>query len=113
MRKTYFTITAIVVSLLFICGGSLASASWMKAFNDLYKPKADTPLKKSKCGVCHVRTNGGGLNSYGKMLDGEKVNAESMKAIEDKDADKDGISNINEIKAGTLPGDAKSKPKTD
>lgn len=44
------------------------------------------------------------------MLKGKKAAAASLKAVECKDADKDGISNIAEIKAGTLPGDPKSKP---
>jgi hypothetical protein len=33
-----------------------------------------------------------------------------LSSIEKLDSDKDGVSNINEIKAGTLPGDPKSKP---
>ena len=85
--------------------------AWAKAFNDLYKPKADSALKKAKCAVCHVKPAGkSALNSYGKMLAKKKIEAASLKAIESKDADKDGFTNIAEIKAGTLPGDPKSKP---
>ncbi len=35
----------------------------------------------------------------------------ALKAIEKLDSDKDGASNIVEIRAGTLPGDPTSKPK--
>ena len=110
MRKIQITTLAFILAILLICGAALASVPWMKAFSDLYKPKTDTPLKKSKCGACHVRTNGGGLNSYGKMLEDANVGVDAMKSIENKDADKDEVSNINEIKAGALPGDAKCKP---
>lgn len=95
-----------------ICGSAMATVAWMKLFNDTYKPGANSALKKAKCAVCHVRPNGtGGLNSYGKILAKKKINAASLKAIESKDADKDGASNAAEIKAGTLPGDPKSKPQ--
>jgi hypothetical protein len=35
----------------------------------------------------------------------------AYKAIESLDSDKDGAANLAEIKAGTLPGDAASKPR--
>ena len=99
-----------VVVLLIACAAAYATLPWYKAFNDLYKPKPGTALQKAKCAICHVKSTGmGALNPYGKML-GKKVDAAALKAIEKKDADKDGASNIAEIKAGTLPGDPKSKP---
>lgn len=97
---------------LLVCSMAFATVKWTKAFNDLYKPKADSQLKKSKCALCHIDAKGKeALNPYGKALDKKKVEAPSLKSIEKLDSDKDGVSNIDEIKAGTLPGDPKSKPK--
>jgi hypothetical protein len=105
--------TGLIAAMLvvFVCGAVFASLKWSKAFKDLYKPTPDSAIVKAKCAVCHIDPKGKGkLNLYGAMLKGKKVDAKSLKAIESKDADKDKISNIAEIKAGTLPGDPKSKP---
>jgi mono/diheme cytochrome c family protein len=89
-----------------------ATAQWMKLFGDVYKPKASTALSRARCAVCHVELDGsGGLNSYGKMLEGKPLARKSLRAIQNYDADKDKFSNIVEIRAGTLPGNAKSKPR--
>ena len=111
MIRIKTTIIYVGLAVLLLCSAAFATVPWTKAFNELYSPKAEKPLKKAKCGACHVKPTGGGLNSYGKMLGKAEISAESLKAIEHKDADMDGFSNIKEIKAGTLPGDAKSKPK--
>lgn len=108
-----YTRRAILVVMIVLVSGSasLATIKWGKVFNSLYSPVTDSALRKAKCAACHVKTNGkGGLNAYGKQLDGKSANQESLKSIESKDADGDGASNIVEIKAGTLPGDPKSKP---
>jgi hypothetical protein len=101
----------IAAALLLVCGAALATLAWQKTFNDLYKPKPCSALKKAKCTVCHIDPKGkGALNPYGKLLKKKKVGPATLKSIEKKDADKDKFSNIAEIKAGTLPGDPKSKP---
>jgi hypothetical protein len=101
-----------VAALVLVCSAALAAVAWQKTFNDLYKPKANSAAAKAKCELCHVKSKPKKeLNPYGKMLKGKKIEAASLKAIEKKDADKDKVSNIAEIKAGTLPGDPKSKPK--
>lgn len=106
------TLVAASIAVLMFASAAFATIAWQKEFDKLYKPGADSELKKAKCAACHVQKNGkGGLNPYGKMLDKKKVEAASMKAIESQDADKDGFTNIEEIKAGTLPGDPKSKPE--
>ena len=100
-----------VLMVMLVCSVAWASLKWSKAFNDLYKPAPDSALKKAKCCICHLDPKGKGkLNPYGAMLKKTKIDPASLKAIERKDADKDGFSNIAEIKAGTLPGDPKSKP---
>ncbi|MEP0767253.1 MAG: hypothetical protein HRF45_13025, partial [Fimbriimonadia bacterium] len=56
------------------------------------------------------------LNPYGQALDklvqadkGKKLTAEILKKLNDVDSDGDGVKNLAEIKAGTMPGDPKSK----
>ena len=62
--------------------------------------------KLVKCVTCHeVRPPA--LNAYGKDL---KAAHTSLAVIEKKDSDKDGFTNLAEIKALTYPGDAKDKP---
>ncbi len=95
--------------LAIVSGAAFATMAWQKAFDNLYKPKANTVLAKAKCQICHTQRTGGLLNPYGKDLKYKKVDASSLKSIEKRDSDKDGKTNIQEIKAGTLPGDAKSK----
>lgn len=103
------TALTIVVAVLFLCSVAFATVAWYKTFTTTYKPKAGSALAKAKCGVCHVKTTGGALNPYGTALKGKAVTAASLKAIEKVDSDKDGKTNIVEIKAGTNPGDPKCK----
>jgi len=107
MLKTR-TIIAVVVAVLLIATAAFATVTWSKLFNDTYKPKPGSAIVKAKCQLCH--TKGVALNPYGSSLKGKKIEAASLKAVERLDADKDKFSNIAEIKAGTLPGDPKSKP---
>lgn len=110
--KSIRIIIAVVLAVAVFAGAAFATAVWFKTFNNTYKPKAGTALAKAKCGICHTSPSGKGglLNSYGTSLKGKKIDAASLKAVEKQDSDKDGVSNISEIKAGTLPGDNKSKP---
>ncbi len=87
-------------------------------FKQLYAPKEGTDLAKAlPCLVCHAKMppTKTDLNPYGadmsKAAAGKAVDEKTMRAIEKLDSDKDGASNIVEIKAGTHPGDPKSKPK--
>jgi uncharacterized membrane protein len=108
------SIRIIGTAALVITAGTAATATltWTKTFNDLYHPKPESAIIKARCALCHTTPAGtDGLNCYGKMLEKKKIESASLKAVEKKDADKDGFSNIAEIKAGTLPGDPKSKPR--
>jgi len=85
-------------------------------FNTLVKPPANSALVKAGCGLCHVGT-ATKLNPYGKdmsaamkKLKTTKLTAAVMAKIAKLDSDKDKATNEKEIKAGTLPGDPKSKP---
>ncbi len=62
--------------------------------------------KLVKCITCHeVRPPA--LNAYGRELKAAHFN---LAAVEKKDSDKDGFTNLAEIKALTYPGDPKDKP---
>ncbi|MCE5313907.1 MAG: hypothetical protein ABFD49_02620 [Armatimonadota bacterium] len=106
------TIVVTAVLACIVCGSAPATLSWSKIFCKFYKIKSGSKLKEAKCAVCHTKSIGtSDLNSYGKQLEKLKVDGDSLKTIEGKDADKDGATNIEEIKSDTLPGDPKSKPK--
>ncbi len=90
---------------------ALATPAWQGVFNKTYTPKSGSALAKARCSSCHAKGSTASLNVYGKQLKGKPVTAASLKGIEKLDSDKDKACNIKEIKAGTLPGDSKSKPK--
>jgi hypothetical protein len=62
------------------------------------------------CITCHTRADGrGGENDYGRDYGN---NGHSFPAIEGRDSDNDGFTNIQGITAGYFPGNAGSKPPT-
>ncbi|MBU1045365.1 MAG: thrombospondin type 3 repeat-containing protein [Candidatus Omnitrophica bacterium] len=60
------------------------------------------------CTVCHPEGNFKELNSYGNAYNDAGRSVDAVKAIDGADSDEDGVSNYDEIKAGTNPGDAES-----
>jgi hypothetical protein len=110
----------IVLALLVVVGFTTWAAALPQMtahLRTLYKPTVGTDFAKAMpCKVCHtstpaLKTN---LNAYG--LDLQKAakgtyNDAGFKAIEGLDSDKDGYTNVVELRAGTLPGDPNSKPK--
>jgi predicted CXXCH cytochrome family protein len=88
-----------------------ALPDYYAAFVRLYAPKSDTALAKSRCQLCHATPEGGRRNPYGEEFGKQNTrDAAAYRAIEKLDSDKDGFSNLDEIRAGTLPGDPASKP---
>jgi hypothetical protein len=94
---------------------AVATPKLQVVFNKTYPAPKDSALAKAKCMACHVK--GKELNVYGKDVQKamqekktKDLTAEILKSIEKLDSDKDGASNGDELKAGTLPGDPKSKP---
>lgn len=74
-----------------------------------------TPLAEKACGLCHdgFFPNRGNLNAFGKDVQAEveiRAALVDFSPIEELDSDEDGFTNIEEIIAGTLPGDAESVP---
>jgi hypothetical protein len=76
-----------------------------------------TALEKSSCQLCHMNARGGApWNPFGlaigkfraKRLPIDKAVFEALKL--EADVDQDGFSDALEVFAGTMPGDANSKP---
>lgn len=83
-------------------GTATAKSSFLGDFNAMYGT-ASTPL--DSCALCH--TSVPALNGYGSDW---KNSSKNFSAIEGRDSDGDGWSNIEEIQALTMPGSASSKP---
>ncbi len=103
-----------MVGVLLLAAVAFALPNDLTAFKNAYHPKDGTKLAAAGCLICHDKMppTKAGLNPYGKDLDkqAKPFTAASFKAIEKLDSDKDGFTNIQEIQAGTLPGDPASKP---
>jgi hypothetical protein len=115
--RRFLPLLAIMIlgALVFTYGLASAKPDQGNAFKALYAPKEDSALGKAGCLVCHAEMKDlKKLNPYGadlkKQLEKTQDITAALKAIEGLDSDKDGVKNIDEIKAGTLPGDPKSKP---
>ncbi len=108
--------SVMAVGFAICCAAALASPAVQIEFAKLAKPPKDSALAKVACATCHVPGKPA-LNAYGKdmasvmkKLKTKKLTPAVMKGLAKLDSDKDKASNEAEVKAGTLPGDPKSKP---
>jgi mono/diheme cytochrome c family protein len=90
---------------------AFATDGFCDLFNKTYVLKPGTALARAGCAVCHISDDNLALNNYGKSLDGKPVTVRSLRSVEKVDSDNDKYANITEIRAGSLPGNAKSRPK--
>lgn len=86
-----------------------------KAFRTFYAIQAESLIDKTGCQTCH--TNPPRRNEYGRALNqalgqssAGRVTGDVLASIEAIDSDGDGVANGDEIRAGSLPGNAESKP---
>jgi hypothetical protein len=116
MKSTTKSILVVLGSLA-ISTSLLATIQTQKAFTEKYP---DAKAKLGKCTTCHVKPlpkkEDHENNAYGKDLATKAVvDAKAEKKtydftkVEALDSDGDGVKNIDEIKAGTNPGDPASK----
>lgn len=108
--RGYFTVAIGALGVL-----ALGKMAFLKDFETTYGVKKTTALGKARCATCHTATVPK-LNPYGidiqKAMVAEKtklLTGSVLKKVEGIDSDKDGKTNLQEIRAGTLPGDPKSK----
>lgn len=101
IKSTYLTLAA---SFIFALPAMSYSPFLDQSFN-LYSVRG-------RCEMCHSGTQ---LNSFGKDFDAQwrqtKNVVKAYLAVENKDSDGDGFTNIDEIKAMSLPGDKVSMPQ--
>ncbi|MBI4714375.1 MAG: hypothetical protein HY760_00235 [Nitrospirae bacterium] len=65
---------------------------------------------KATCDLCHEKGGGSSGNDYGKAFLRAGANFQAFAKIEKKDADGDGVLNLQEIQARSNPGDPRSTP---
>lgn len=89
----------LVASCILLAVPLLATPSLETLFVSKYPATAETKL--DRCELCHMPVVKDFLNSYGLALRDAKLD---FLAVEGVDSDGDGVTNIEEIKAGELPG---------
>jgi len=104
---------AVISALLSMAGfaalvsPATAKPEYLQEFDKKYKTQG---TKLDSCTTCHTTTQDAEhLNPYG--ADFRKANHD-LGAIEGLDSDGDGFKNIDEINAGTFPGDPNDNPNT-
>jgi hypothetical protein len=108
MKKSRLTVLAVAGALA--AGTALATMDAQKQFAATYPDAKGL----AKCSTCHVKPmakkGDAEVNAYGKALGkADKDGKYDFAKIEKADSDGDGVSNIDEIKKGTNPGDPASK----
>lgn len=109
MNKVRLGVVSLASAVALVAGSAVATMDLQKQMASTYPGAA-----KPKCGSCHVKAmpkkGEVDVNAYGKDLTATKKDGKyDFAKIEKLDSDKDGVSNIDEIKKGTNPGDPASK----
>ena len=109
MKRTVLAVLAVIAAVALVATTAYATMDLQKQFLQKY------PDSKMKCGTCHTKAmpkkDDAALNKFGADI--EKVKGKDGKydfaALEKMDSDGDGVSNGDELKKGTNPGDPASK----
>jgi len=97
-----------LVAMLLLAPQVMARPSYLSTFESTYPAAAGSRI--DACNLCHNSPEGGDArNPYGLSYDSSGRN---FAAIENIDSDKDGWTNLQEIKSLTFPGDATDHPTT-
>jgi mono/diheme cytochrome c family protein len=109
MKKVRLGVVSLASAVALVAGSALATMDLQKQMGAAYP---DAP--KAKCSTCHTKAmpkkGEADVNAYGKALGETKKDGKyDFAKIEKLDSDGDGVSNLDEIKKGTNPGDPASK----
>ncbi|HET6385195.1 MAG TPA: hypothetical protein VFJ58_17525 [Armatimonadota bacterium] len=106
----------ILLAGMLLAATAQAEPAFLVTLGQTY-PQYSGPLMARGCANCHASDSDLTMNPYGAALKSEmqaegaeKLTAAILHKLESADSDKDGASNLDEIKAGTAPGDPKSTP---
>jgi len=105
MRKNICALLLVVAITAGTFRIACARSDFLEKFNDKYGTRG-TAL--DTCSTCHSTMPN--LNPYGEDF---RDNGSDFDAIEQKDSDNDGFSNIDEIYARSLPGDSEDVPSSE
>ena len=104
---------------LIVVGSQISSArsTYRPIALKQFKLEKNAAAQKVGCQFCHVNAFGGaGWNGFGTALKTQLGSSSGVPQAlfdllkQNKDSDGDKVSDVLEVVAGTLPGDAKSKP---
>lgn len=97
--------------LLGIAALAMTLGNYNSMFHKTYDLKTTSTVGKANCMACHEKKSGGKLNSYGtdlqkamKAAGAKKLTVDILKKVEGLDSNKNGKSNLEDIKADVLPG---------
>ncbi len=117
MRKASALLIAGVLAIgvaVLAAGGAAAKdkPEFLPAFEATYPAAVGSRI--DSCYLCHVDLTSYQRNQYAKDWDDaeEEGREGSFRAIENRDSDGDGFTNLEEINAHTFPGDAADNPNT-
>lgn len=105
---------ALAIAVLLPAGAD-AKPQAPELFCDYYSDTPECSATLITCDTCHVSTDPPSWNAFGTSLASQTAGRDfdsalfgALQAVEQEDADGDGISNLEEIVLGTNPGDERS-----
>jgi hypothetical protein len=116
MKPVQFLVYTLAVVVI-ANGVSSARSSYRPILLKQYKLEKNVAAQKAACQFCHLQAFGGaGWNGFGQALKTQLTTSSGVNQAlfnvlkQNLDSDSDGVTDVLEVVAGTLPGDAKSKP---
>jgi len=107
-------IALVLLTALFAANSVQAKPEYLDVLTTVYKVYGDK-LSDRSCANCHVSTSDYGLNPFGKQIAHELVAANTktltpdiLHKVEAMSAFQDGMTNLDKIKGGLPPGEAKA-----
>jgi hypothetical protein len=91
--------------VLFVTGLCVVPAHAYPVHRRLFRVVYKKPVR---CTLCHSAAGGTERNGYASAWEDKGASLEAFQRIEELDSDSDGATNIEEIRGGSNPGDARS-----